>query len=125
MKSGPDPATPGGPGAARGPGRRSETLPGIPDWGSIDTGAASARVIYRRLLGWAVGRDGAARLTRRNTLTAPYLWLLCMLAVIPSVLFWDDSRILGLCIVLFGFGYLYLYRRLVRFRTPRWLRTTR
>jgi UDP-N-acetylmuramyl pentapeptide phosphotransferase/UDP-N-acetylglucosamine-1-phosphate transferase len=82
-------------------------------------------LIYRRLLRWAVGRDGAARLMRRNTLTAPYLWLLCMLAVIPSVLFWDDSRILGLCIVLFASGYLYLYRRLVRFRTPRWLRTTR
>jgi UDP-N-acetylmuramyl pentapeptide phosphotransferase/UDP-N-acetylglucosamine-1-phosphate transferase len=82
-------------------------------------------LIYRRLLGWAVGRDDAARLTRRSTLTAPYLWLLCMMAVIPSVLFWDDSRVLGACIVLFAIAYLYLYRRLVRFRTPRWLRSMR
>jgi UDP-N-acetylmuramyl pentapeptide phosphotransferase/UDP-N-acetylglucosamine-1-phosphate transferase len=82
-------------------------------------------LIYRRLLGWAVGRDDATRLTRRSTLTAPYLWLLCMLAVIPSVLFWDDSRVLGGCIMLFALAYLYLYRRLVRFRTPRWLRSRR
>ena len=50
--------------------------------------------------------DGAARLVKRSTLTAPYLWLLCMLAVIPSVLFWDDSRVLGACIVLFALSYL-------------------
>jgi UDP-N-acetylmuramyl pentapeptide phosphotransferase/UDP-N-acetylglucosamine-1-phosphate transferase len=79
-------------------------------------------LVYRRLLRWAVGPEDASRLGRRTVLTAPYLWLLCMLAVIPSVLFWNDSRVLGVCIVLFAASYLYLYRRLVRFQTPRWLR---
>ncbi len=82
-------------------------------------------LVYRRLLGWAVGRDDAERLTRRSSLTAPYLWLLCTLAVVPSVLFWDNSQALGAFILLFAFSYVYLYRRLVRFRTPRWLRSVR
>ena len=58
-------------------------------------------------------------------MTAPYLWLLCMLAVIPSVMFWDDSCVLGGFILLFGVSYIALYARIVRFKAPRWLMTHR
>lgn len=78
-------------------------------------------LVYRRLLRWAVGRQDAAALTRRNSMTAPYLWLLCMLAVAPSVLFWDNSRVLGGFIVLFALSYIVLYSSIVRFKVPRWL----
>jgi UDP-N-acetylmuramyl pentapeptide phosphotransferase/UDP-N-acetylglucosamine-1-phosphate transferase len=78
-------------------------------------------LVYRRLLRWAIGREDAAALVKRNALTAPYLWALSMLAIVPSVIFWDDSRLLGAFIVLFGFTYTALYIKIVRFRAPRWL----
>ena len=82
-------------------------------------------LVYRRVLRWAIGREDAAALTRRNSMTAPYLWLLCMLAVGPSVLFWDDSRMLGGFILLFALSYTVLYGMIVRFKVPRWLRSGR
>lgn len=88
---------------------------GLPD------GVHLHSLVYRRLLRWAVGEKDAAALTRRNSMTAPYLWLLCMLAVVPSVLFWDNSRVLGGFILLFALSYTVLYSSIVRFRAPRWL----
>jgi len=78
-------------------------------------------LVYRRLLRWAIGRQDAAAMMRRNSLTAPYLWALSMLAVVPSVLFWDSSRALGTFIVLFAITYMVLYLKIIRFRAPRWL----
>ncbi|MGA0610298.1 MraY family glycosyltransferase [Caldimonas sp. KR1-144] len=76
-------------------------------------------LVYRRLLRWAVGREDAKALTQRSSMTAPYLWLLCMMSVVPAVVFWDNSRVLGCFIVLFGVTYVVLYARIVRFKTPR------
>lgn len=78
-------------------------------------------LVYRRLLRWAVGNRDAAAMTKRNAMTAPYLWMLCMTAVIPSVLFWNDSRILGFFILAFALIYVSLYSLIIRFKSPRWL----
>ena len=48
-------------------------------------------LIYRRLIRWAVGNKSAKALTRRNSMTSPYLWMLCMTAV----LFWDNAPVLA------------------------------
>ncbi|MFL6662312.1 MAG: MraY family glycosyltransferase, partial [Rhizobacter sp.] len=45
-------------------------------------------LIYRRLMRWAVGDRTAKVLTKRNSMTAPYLWLLCMMSVVPAMIFW-------------------------------------
>jgi len=37
------------------------------------------------------------------------------------VLFWDNTPVLMVMIVLFGFTYVALYWRIVRFRSPRWM----
>ena len=50
--------------------------------------------MFRRLVRWAVGRHDAASLTLRNSLTAPYLWLLSSLAAIPATLFWRHPHVL-------------------------------
>jgi UDP-N-acetylmuramyl pentapeptide phosphotransferase/UDP-N-acetylglucosamine-1-phosphate transferase len=78
-------------------------------------------LIYRRLMRWAIGDRSAKALTKRNSATAPYLWMLCMLSVIPAVLFWDNSAVLGVFIVLFAATYVFLYSRIVRFRAPNWM----
>ena len=79
-------------------------------------------LIYRRVLRWAVGNRSAKALTRRNSMTSPYLWVLCMFSVVPAVLFWRDTQLLAIFLVLFGLTYVGLYWRIVRFKSPRWLR---
>lgn len=78
-------------------------------------------LIYRRLMRWALGSKDAAVLTRRNALTAPYLWVLCSLSVVPATLWWDDTAMLQIMLGLFVACYVLLYWRIVRFRTPRWM----
>ena len=78
-------------------------------------------LIYRRLMRWAVGSKDAAVLTRRNSMTAPYLWVLCSLSVVPAMLWWDSTPILGTSLLLFAAAYVLLYWRIVRFRTPGWM----
>ncbi|WP_293764872.1 glycosyltransferase [uncultured Aquitalea sp.] len=79
------------------------------------------QMIYRRVVRWMVGSREARHLTQRNSLTSPYLWVLCSLSVLPAMLFWNKTWVLLLFVALFVAGYLYLYRQIVRFRTPRWL----
>jgi UDP-N-acetylmuramyl pentapeptide phosphotransferase/UDP-N-acetylglucosamine-1-phosphate transferase len=88
---------------------------------SMPDGIHLHSLIYRRVMRWAVGDRSAKELTRRNSMTSPYLWLLCMLAAIPSVLFWNNTAVLSALIVLFGVSYVALYWRIVRFKSPRWL----
>lgn len=78
-------------------------------------------LIYRRLMRWAIGSRDAAILTRRNALTAPYLWVLCSLSVIPATIWWDDTQALQMVLAAFVVGYVLLYWRIVKFRTPKWL----
>ena len=78
-------------------------------------------LIYRRVMRWAVGKRHQRSLARRNSMTSPYLWLLCMTAVAPAMLFWNSTPVLVGFIALFGFSYTALYWRIVRFKSPRWL----
>jgi UDP-N-acetylmuramyl pentapeptide phosphotransferase/UDP-N-acetylglucosamine-1-phosphate transferase len=78
-------------------------------------------LIYRRLMRWAVGKRDAANMLRRNSMTSPYLWLLCSLSAVPAVVWWNDTERLAWCIAAFCLVYLTLYRAIVRFRTPRLL----
>lgn len=88
---------------------------GQPDAGHLHS------LVYRRLMRWAVGKRDAANLVRRNSMTSPYLWTLCMMTAVPSVLWWDESDTLGACLGIFCLVYLLLYRSIVLFRTPRLL----
>jgi UDP-N-acetylmuramyl pentapeptide phosphotransferase/UDP-N-acetylglucosamine-1-phosphate transferase len=95
--------------------------PGLPD------GVHLHMLVFKRLMRWAVGNRNARDLTRRNSMTSPYLWILCSLTVVPAVLFYASTPILLGLIVLFGVAYVLIYWRIVRFKAPRWLvyRTTR
>lgn len=89
---------------------------------SLPDGIHLHSLVYRRLMRWAVGNRSAKALTRRNSMTSPYLWLLCSASVVPAVLFWNNPGALAGFLVLFGVSYVVLYRRIVRFKSPRWLR---
>jgi UDP-N-acetylmuramyl pentapeptide phosphotransferase/UDP-N-acetylglucosamine-1-phosphate transferase len=79
-------------------------------------------LIYRRFMRWALGEGGAKARTRRNSMTSPVLWLLCMLSIVPAMLFWWSTAVLAWCVISFGVTYVMLYWRIVRFRSPRLLR---
>jgi UDP-N-acetylmuramyl pentapeptide phosphotransferase/UDP-N-acetylglucosamine-1-phosphate transferase len=89
--------------------------PGIPD------GVHLHMLVYKRLMRWAVGARTAKELTQRNSLTSPYLWLLCLMAVIPATLFWRYTGVLVCFVVLFALLYVWLYVSIVRFKAPKWL----
>jgi UDP-N-acetylmuramyl pentapeptide phosphotransferase/UDP-N-acetylglucosamine-1-phosphate transferase len=82
-------------------------------------------LIYRRVMRWAIGKQSKRSAARRNSMTSPYLWMLCMTAVVPAMLFWDSTPLLAGFIVLFGVLYTGLYWRIVRFKAPRWLSSRR
>ncbi|MBK9135507.1 MAG: glycosyltransferase family 4 protein [Betaproteobacteria bacterium] len=89
---------------------------------SMPDGIHLHSLIYRRLMRWAVGDRSARALTRSNSMTSPFLWLLCMLSVVPAVLFWHSTPWNALFLCLFATVYVMLYRRIVRFKVPRWMR---
>lgn len=89
--------------------------PGAPDALHMHT------LVYRRLVRWMDGDRSNQALLTRNALTAPYLWLLGSLTVLPATLFWYSSEMLQACVLLFAVFYVWLYRRIVRFKTPRGL----
>jgi UDP-N-acetylmuramyl pentapeptide phosphotransferase/UDP-N-acetylglucosamine-1-phosphate transferase len=79
-------------------------------------------LIYRRVMRWALGDSGAKAHTRRNSMTSPVLWLLCMLSIVPATLWWANTAALAWCLFGFALTYVALYWRIVRFRAPRLLR---
>ncbi len=79
-------------------------------------------LIHRRLIRWTLaGNHERRRLTRRNSMTSPYLWLLCLASVVPSLLWWNSTSVLSCFLLLFVVSYVWLYSRIVRFKTPKWL----
>ncbi len=82
-------------------------------------------LIYRRIMRWAIGKQSKRSAVRRNSMTSPYLWMLCMTAVVPAMLFWNSTPLLAAFIVLFGLVYTGLYWRIVRFKSPRWMASRR
>jgi UDP-GlcNAc:undecaprenyl-phosphate GlcNAc-1-phosphate transferase len=96
----------------RGIVRRSH--PGLPDLAHLH------HLIYKRLVRWVVGTDLPAHRTQRNSLTAPYLWILTSIGVAPAVVFWQATPALQIGSALFIAAYVFAYARIVKFRTPRW-----
>ncbi|OWS70696.1 MraY family glycosyltransferase [Polynucleobacter campilacus] len=85
--------------------------PGMPDGIHFHT------LIYRRIL-QAKHFDSALS---ANARTAPYLWLLAGLSITPAVLWWKSTSILIAACALFIISYLWIYTRIVKFKTPRWM----
>lgn len=88
--------------------------PGVPD------GLHLHMLVYRRLVR-ADARTPEAKI-RRNSATSPYLWGLTGVAVLPAVLAWRQPWAMALGVAGFVAVYVWLYRAIVRMRTPQWLR---
>ena len=82
-------------------------------------------LVYRRVVRWAVGDNSIKARTKRNSMTSPVLWALCMASLLPALLFWDNTMMLAMALLVFALTYVVLYWRIVRFRSPRLLRLLR
>jgi UDP-N-acetylmuramyl pentapeptide phosphotransferase/UDP-N-acetylglucosamine-1-phosphate transferase len=78
-------------------------------------------LIYRRIKrNVSESRDvNSAR--RANSGTSPYLWLLSVVGIGPAAIWWDNTPVLLLSLLAFALSYLWIYWRIVCFRSPRWL----
>jgi UDP-N-acetylmuramyl pentapeptide phosphotransferase/UDP-N-acetylglucosamine-1-phosphate transferase len=89
--------------------------PGLPD------GVHLHQLVLRRISRWAIGPQEARELSHSNSMSASYLWVLSALSVFPASILWRRTELLVPLVILFCVTYVWLYKRLVRFRTPRWL----
>ncbi|WP_288842397.1 glycosyltransferase family 4 protein [uncultured Deefgea sp.] len=88
---------------------------------SLPDAAHLHQLIYKRMMRWAVGSRLPRDKMMRNSMTSPYLWFLSSLAVIPATLFWAQTIWLQLTALIFVIGYVWLYRSIAQFRSPKWL----
>lgn len=78
-------------------------------------------LLFRRLDSRLSRRIGPGSGRRRNSVTTPYLWGLCLGSVVPAVFIYDNFWALLASIFVFVVVYLALYRSIVRFKSPTWL----
>ena len=94
--------------------------PGLPDAAHFHS------LIYRRLLRWpdASQPDQKTEALKHsaNSKTSPYLWLLSCLAIMPGVLWWNLTWVLQISFIVFCIVYWWIYRSIVHFNTPKWLK---
>lgn len=78
-------------------------------------------LVHRRLVRPMLGEAPESSLRVRNSMTSPYLWLLCSLSVIPAMVWFRETAVLAGFIVLFMVSYTVVYWSIVRFKVPHWL----
>ena len=89
--------------------------PGQPD------GIHFHSLIFRRVLSSGKGGIKQDDWFTTNARTSPYLWILTGMAIIPAILWWQSTPILIGFFTLYIFSYVWLYKRIVSFRTPGWM----
>jgi UDP-N-acetylmuramyl pentapeptide phosphotransferase/UDP-N-acetylglucosamine-1-phosphate transferase len=89
--------------------------PGMPDALHLH------QLIYRRIVRWDNSDQDQQLQIYRNSMTSPYLWLLCLLSVIPAVLFWRYHLALKGFALLFTISYVWVYWTIVRYKVPDFL----
>ena len=90
-----------------------KTNPGLPDALHLH------QLIFKRVLRWIVIDNDEKN--KKNSMTAPYLWVLSLFSIIPAILFWKHHQILKIFAFVFSLFYLWLYLSIVRFRTPKFM----
>ncbi|QWD52904.1 glycosyl transferase [Polynucleobacter paneuropaeus] len=89
--------------------------PGVPD------GVHLHMLIYGRIARW-VDPGNSNALLSNNARTSPFLWVFSSLAVFPAMIWWQNTLALQILTIAFCIFYVYIYRSIVLFRIPRWLK---
>ena len=76
-------------------------------------------LIYRRILHTNTPKS-ELDLIYANAKTAPYLWTLNAVALVPALLWWDKTVVLVPSYIFYLLIYLWIYQRIIKFRIPKW-----
>lgn len=80
------------------------------------------QLVFRRLVRVTFSRDSRHAVPALcNAMTSPYLWVLALIGLVPATIWWDNTWVLCLSLLVFATVYIWLYRRLVSWRRPAWL----
>lgn len=88
---------------------------------SVPDGVHLHMLIYGRIARWVDPGNNNALLSN-NARTSPFLWVFSSLAVFPATIWWKNTAILEILTLVFCVFYVYIYRSIVLFKTPRWLK---
>ena len=88
---------------------------------SLPDGIHFHTLIYRRILNLTAVKS-EFDLLNSNARTAPYLWFLSSFAIVPAIIWWQSTPFLIAFTLLFTISYVWLYAKIVRFDTPKWMR---
>ncbi|MBU3593306.1 glycosyltransferase family 4 protein [Polynucleobacter sp. 71A-WALBACH] len=88
--------------------------PGLPDGIHFHT------LIFRRILNPICNAQKEDIFTA-NAKTSPYLWVLTAMAIVPAILWWHSTNIMIACSFIFTASYIWIYKRVVTFKTPSWM----
>jgi UDP-N-acetylmuramyl pentapeptide phosphotransferase/UDP-N-acetylglucosamine-1-phosphate transferase len=88
--------------------------PGLPDGIHFHT------LIYRRILN-SKRINNKSEMLNAHSKTAPIFWFISSLAVIPAVIYRQSTPTLIAVTLLFSFTYIWIYKRIVKFKTPIWI----
>lgn len=78
-------------------------------------------LVYRRVVRWKGAQGKAADAVFRNSLASLCLWALPLACFAVALAFWQNTLALQGAAAVFAVFYTLIYRRIVRFRVPRWL----
>lgn len=80
------------------------------------------QLVFRRLVRATFNRNGRHALPALcNAMTSPYLWVLTLIGLVPATIWWDNTLILCVSLLVFALVYIWIYSRLVSWRRPSWL----
>ena len=78
-------------------------------------------LVYRRIVRRERIDADSSGDARNNSKAATFMWTLTVMSAVPAVALWNNTMMLGAALCVFVFVYVWLYRRIVRFRVPSWL----
>lgn len=87
--------------------------PGLPDSFHLH------QLIFKRVIRWTP--ITSYEKNKKNSMVAPYLWLLSLISIIPALLFWKYHQTLKIFAFIFSVCYLWLYFNIIRFKTPKFM----
>ena len=77
-------------------------------------------LLYRRLI--VSNSKKTFKFLNNNSRTSPFLWLLSSLSIIPAVYFRESTTKLLLCFCFFSIFYIWIYKKIINFQLPNWLK---
>ena len=88
---------------------------------SMPDGVHLHMLIYGRIARW-INPDDKNSYFASNARTSPFLWVLSSMAVFPAVIFWKSTLVMEIFTVLFCLSYIFIYKSIVTFKIPKWLK---